>query len=245
MTTIYKYPQHILAIDKSFIESRNIQEGLTSIDIFDFAEKVSPHLVIRQRNILDGDGRTHFGDKNYLQVIPYFTVEANILDIDTKEPMVKQTMVYQRTKGSGESRLMGNYSIGFGGHVDIADVVYNEDSVIDFIATLKLCAEREAQEELLNPSEFDRETTLTGKVLLDYSNDVGKLHIGFILEMTYTPVVTQGDAGQSVKMLLASETEAHSVGYFSDVELVELLNKTETEKGSKFEKWSKILIENT
>ena len=239
MTTPYKYPQHILAISKSFIDSEGYKEGLNSIDLDEFSHKVLPHLVIHQRDQLDGNGYSHFGDNNYLQVLPYFTVTKNVRDVDTNEIISKQTMVYQRVKGQGEARLNGNLSIGFGGHVDLSDVICDENSTIKFTDTIVDSMMREAREELHMADNFTFHTQFTGNILLDYSNDVGKLHIGFIFDFQYD--IIEG----SDQVLYANEVEATTIGYYPNKGLYSLMVQTDQDPDkAKFEEWSKILIKN-
>ena len=55
--------------------------------------------------------------------------------------------VYRRRAGVGESRLAGNLSIGFGGHIEISDVQHDE-GVIDRPDTLMVAALREIEQEI-------------------------------------------------------------------------------------------------
>ena len=82
---------------------------------------------------------------------------------------------YVRGRRAGESRLVGNRSIGIGGHINPVDdmPLFN----IDFYQTYLAAVEREVAEEVAV------ETTYTDSVvalLNDDSNDVGSVHLGIV-----------------------------------------------------------------
>lgn len=72
-------------------------------------------------------------DERYLQLIPYVT----LIDDDTNE-----ILIYQRGSSSGESRLIKNYSIGFGGHIEVKPAIN-----IDLVNVIVREASREIIEE--------------------------------------------------------------------------------------------------
>jgi predicted NUDIX family phosphoesterase len=70
------------------------------------------------------------GNKNFKHLISYFIVF---------DPFNKKILSYQRTSHSGEQRLVGNKSIGWGGHIGFNDfrdhIDYRiEDDKIDSIS---------------------------------------------------------------------------------------------------------------
>lgn len=75
-------------------------------------------------------------------------------------------LVYRRLKKSGERRLHGNYSIGFGGHINDGDSGY--EAAVD----------REAREELQFP--VGRPVMEYRGFVLDDSNAVGRVHLGIV-----------------------------------------------------------------
>ena len=82
---------------------------------------------------------------------------------------------YVRGRRAGESRLVGNRSIGIGGHINPVDdmPLFN----IDFYQTYLAAVEREVAEEVAV------ETTYTDSVVVllnDDSNDVGRVHLGIV-----------------------------------------------------------------
>jgi len=102
-----------------------------------------------------------------------------------------EIFVYQRSKGVGESRLVGKKSFGFGGHIELDDADYLEGIpgvdeaswVLDFQRTLESGFDRETSEEIILMSsdgvEFVPEGTGTVMMVRDDSNDVGRAHLGF------------------------------------------------------------------
>lgn len=86
-------------------------------------------------------------DASFLQIIPYVVVRDGT-----------RVLSYRRGAGSGETRLAGKDSIGLGGHVDVADVVVEDRTVmekgesvptgrIDVMRTVLVAACRELDEE--------------------------------------------------------------------------------------------------
>lgn len=118
------------------------------------------------------------GDNLYRQLLPY-----TVFKVKGKN----KYFTYRRTTKVGEARLSGNCSIGFGGHVDLADVVFDSiASTIDLPTTLFDASLRELNEELQISDELHDlvvnetiEPVLFGLVN-DNSNSVGQLHLGIV-----------------------------------------------------------------
>lgn len=103
-------------------------------------------------------------DPTYKQLIPYVIMTHN----DTY-------LNYVRGKRAGETRLVGNRSIGIGGHINPVDETPLFDT--DFRDTYNTAVEREVAEELnINANHTDRVVAL----LNDDSNDVGSVHLGIV-----------------------------------------------------------------
>ena len=103
-------------------------------------------------------------DPAYKQIIPYV-----IMTYDGKY------LSYVRGRRAGETRLVGNRSIGIGGHINPRDdmPLFNAD----FYQTYITAVEREVAEEVFV------ETTHTDRIvalLNDDSNDVGRVHLGIV-----------------------------------------------------------------
>lgn len=135
-------------------------------------------LYIYNPDKFDRIDRVVNGDTDYRQLLPY-TVFKVVGE--------NKFFTYRRTKKVGESRLAGNCSIGFGGHIDLADVVFDkETSVIDLETTITDASLRELNEEVqisdtlhdlvvnenLEPTKFG--------LLNDTSDHVGSLHLGIV-----------------------------------------------------------------
>jgi predicted NUDIX family phosphoesterase len=105
-----------------------------------------------------------------------------------------QVFVYIRNKKAGEQKLHGKASIGFGGHVELADIVAIEDkpSEIDLVRTLDRARDRELNGELELMSNIHGVTVATqggaelvnnparlikSATLVDI-DDVGMVHLG-------------------------------------------------------------------
>lgn len=141
-------------------------------------------------------------DKNYKQVIPYIVICCN-----------DKYLSYQRGKLLSEKRLLQKYSIGFGGHVR-----YDDSALIqDYTFGLK----RELFEEL----KFDRVNggQLFG-VINDDSDDVGKVHFGFVHRFDV--------ASEEV---FSNEKSINKIKFYEKEYLVENM--------SLYENWSQFLIE--
>ena len=156
-------------------------------------------------------------DETYLQLLPY---------IHLRTPDGK-SFRYTRGGGGEEARLHGNYSVGIGGHVDVAP---DEDSmsVRNLISVIQTEAGREIAEEVnlsvrpedLKPTHF----------IVDPTNEVGKVHLGLLI--TYNLQVEEVDQ-------ISFEAEKgviENVGFYSTEELGQLL------PFSRLENWSKVLV---
>lgn len=206
-------PQFILAMQNGGIVSE-LQQGVNRIGFDQFVGLTQGLVAIREREHLEQD-------PNYRQVIPY--VMLAVRDKDNKALFVP----YARTKQSGEERLRGNVSLGFGGHIDLADVIH-EDSVINLVQTIGGAVTRELQEEV----SFSHASTdsadmpmFDGGVLIDDSNEVGKVHLGVIL----TCILPEGT-------VVTSNEEALEI-------LPAMSAKQLLSSGLPLENWTRIILE--
>ena len=104
-------------------------------------------------------------DPRFRQLIPYVLIQVG-----------DRFVRYTRTSDGGEARLHQLKSIGFGGHVDLSDLVTGENSV-DLDATLRRAAVREMEEELGDLDYIDREWQ---GILVENGTEVGRVHIGLV-----------------------------------------------------------------
>jgi predicted NUDIX family phosphoesterase len=103
-------------------------------------------------------------DPRYKQIIPYV-----LMTHDGKY------LTYVRGQRAGEKRLVGNRSIGIGGHINPTDdlPLFNAD----FYDTYVTAVEREVTEEVsVEAGHTDRIVAL----LNDDSNPVGQVHLGIV-----------------------------------------------------------------
>lgn len=119
---------------------------------------------------------------DYMHLIPYITLV-------NKE--TGQLFVYSRGKQGGENRLHGKCSIGLGGHMeDVVTGTYSiKDAIVDTIA-------KELEEEVgLKPTIQRAQQYLSNlntknfSLLLDQTNDVGKVHLGIAMFVTIDPAL--------------------------------------------------------
>jgi predicted NUDIX family phosphoesterase len=96
-------------------------------------------------------------DPSYKQIIPYL-----IFNYDDS------FFVMQRKETASETRLKSKYSLGIGGHIRQEDLTH---------ASLISWAQREFDEEV---SYTGTRTVIPLGLINDDSNDVGKVHLGFV-----------------------------------------------------------------
>jgi predicted NUDIX family phosphoesterase len=223
-----KHPQHIVAFEKARFGLGELGP-LVTMSPKTFFEAAYASLFIGRREELETDER--FG-----QLLPYVALRRKAADGSVS------LFLYQRTKQVGESRLGGKFSVGLGGHVDLADVRIDDKSVIDVVATVALAISRELNEEICfrhgSPAKhfyFDEvredfkargEVVLTPKfcgVINDLSDAVGRVHFGcvFVIDVPrgYEPV--------------CRESELETVGFVS----------LDDAKARDLENWSRLLID--
>ncbi len=176
--------QHIICTTKEIVENAFTGDGFikTQDNIFDLN-----HFWVGPRPHLEGD-------ENFKQIIPYVVLSYQ-----------GKIALYKRTKKGGENRLHDMHSIGFGGHIDAFDLIYDADGTINIGLTIEKSARREIDEELV-VSSIASKTTLG--YITDNSNPVGRVHIGVVEQWELTE--------PEVK---SNEDEIEVVGLFSIDEL--------------------------
>lgn len=180
-------PEFILAINSSSVEK--LDQGMNSVSLNLFTLMAQKDLIIGQREALEVNPA-------YRQIIPYICLAK------TGEGGETLFYPYVRTKVSGEERLKGNVSIGFGGHIDLADVLH-EGSVINLLETIGAAAARELEEEV-DLSGGDEESCVDlfdNGLLIDDSNEVGKVHIGVVLTAMIPKVINPTSKEEALELL--------------------------------------------
>lgn len=142
---------------------------------------------------------------------------------------VKVYAVYQRVKGTSENRLMGRFSIGFGGHPTVDDIITANDGVINIYATLHNSLIRELEEEINLVYEVDYKWSNVDVLGYIHStqSEVDSLHFAVVTEVPLNESVVIKDNEESMCF----------IGFRTAVELKAMLNDFE------FENWSKFIID--
>jgi predicted NUDIX family phosphoesterase len=104
-------------------------------------------------------------DENWRQLIPYV-----LLHQDGKY------LVYKRANHIEEQRLANRMAIGWGGHIDIPDVKFNQMNELCLRETVMESACRELQEEC---GLVGRKMEPMGLIISD--DETGKVHVGLVL----------------------------------------------------------------
>lgn len=236
-----KKTQFILAIDSSFF---GVTEGfgtrgisLPNADHLLNDDKTGGHLVLRQRERLE-----HM--EQYRQVLPYVVLYR------TLENGERQYFAYRRTEKVGESRLAGNVSIGYGGHIDAVDTCWNDDDSINLRETMVSAVNRELEEEAILVSEDDENLRtrmmvsdiIVAGVILDKDDckknevvPVGNVHAGYVIFQEVYPgtvVMTKEDELANMEPMTAKELLASGLP-------LESWTKTIAERESTFLDWER------
>jgi len=189
--------EHVLVFPTCLLEHIGAFQG--------FSFELDKYLTI----ILDPKNHTFITRKeaennpDYKQLIPYALLHHK-----------DSVFVYRRGKLLTEKRLLGNYSIGIGGHIGITDPGL-------FGTTYEDGLKREINEEVIIESPYTQRIVA---LLNDDSNDVGRVHFGIVHVLTLEkPLVKPKEKSINETKFLSTE---------------ELQSKIDT-----FENWSKICIQ--
>lgn len=146
------------------------------------------HLFMAQQEMLDLDlsglwigPRTSLeSNEAFRQLIPYIVlrVDGNVVS-------------YVRTSEGSEGRLHGRRSIGFGGHVELNDIVAR-NGTLDVTATLENAASREVKEEIGPVLPIERKWR---GVLVSNHSPVSRVHIGIVAYWRVAGVGSTHDEG--------------------------------------------------
>ncbi len=151
--------EQVLVVERKVLEQVGMFQGLT-LDVDRYLHKLFAPGVLGFMPRPQAEA-----DPSYKQLIPYV-----ILSFDDKY------LTYVRGKRAGETRLVGNRSIGIGGHINPTD---NEVPLFDrdFRQMYRTAVEREVAEEVsVEANHIDRIAAL----LNDDSNEVGSVHLGVV-----------------------------------------------------------------
>lgn len=146
--------EYVMVVSTSTLWSAGYFEGLCfDMDKYLRIIEIKEGIVFKKRKELENNPK-------YKQIIPYA-----ILSHDGT------VFSYQRGKLLGEQRLLGDYSIGLGGHISPHDVS-------SFEVAYESAMRRELNEEVEIDSTYKKE--VFAALVNDDSDDVGKVHFGMI-----------------------------------------------------------------
>lgn len=208
----------VLAVPRSVID-QILPEGFSnSISLNRFAEAIRGEIVWGDRQELKAKAQD-------AQAIAY-----SIYAIEGETNLIADEIsLYQRAKTVGEELLHGDFSIGYGGHVD-KKTDYREDkfSYTDFVPTLLASQAREDGEEITITDKDGNVIKPTYKHIgwiNDNSNAIGQIHFAavFVALLPAGSVITSNEPNQIIK---------------GTVPLLQLLRGEERP----YENWTKICI---
>ncbi len=140
----------ILVIPRNLLLPDGGWHGLRSVDFDAYLKIIQNNKEFQPRAQMETD-------PSYKQIIPYLIFEHN-----------NRYFLMQRHKKASETRLQSKYTLGIGGHIRQEDM--QTDSLFDW-------ARREFHEEVSYSGNLEIEPL---GILNDDSNEVGKVHIGFV-----------------------------------------------------------------
>ena len=150
--------EQVLVVEREVVEKIGIFNGLM-FDIDNYLREIFmqgvPFFMKRSEAEVNSD---------YKQLIPYVIMGCE-----------GRYLSYVRGKRAGETRLVGNRSIGIGGHINPADdmPLFNAD----FYETYLAAVDREVAEEVSVETSHSNHIIA---LLNDESNEVGKVHLGIV-----------------------------------------------------------------
>ena len=162
------HTEEILVVKRNLLFANGAWNGIRPVDFTTWLPRITQHQEFHPRFLMETD-------PTYKQIIPYLIFTHN-----------GRYFLMQRHKKASETRLQSKLSLGIGGHIRKEDM--QSDNIFDWAA-------REFHEEVNYNGDLAIESL---GVLNDDSNDVGKVHVGFVF-------LLHGDSDQiSVKSELQS-----------------------------------------
>lgn len=147
---IAKQDEQILVIRRDLLFPDGAWNGLKAVDFESYLALIQTQKEFHSRAAMETDPA-------YKQIIPYLIFEHG-----------NKYFLMQRHKKASETRLQSKFTLGIGGHIRQEDMQTN--SLFDW-------AKREFHEEVTYSGELTIEPL---GILNDDSNEVGKVHIGFV-----------------------------------------------------------------
>ena len=150
--------EQILVIERKVFDEVGDFHGLT-FDVDRYLDKIFAKGVPRFMSRSAAEE-----NPDYKQLIPYVIMSCE-----------GRYLSYVRGKRAGEKRLVGNRSIGIGGHINPCDDMPLFD--VDFRETYQAAVDREVDEEVCVET---RHSDSIVALLNDDSNEVGRVHLGIV-----------------------------------------------------------------
>lgn len=165
---VQMHDEHILVVKREhlFVSDADVWHGLKEVNFEQYLNIINDKKEFLPRSLMETD-------PTYKQIIPYLVFEHN----DTY-------FLMQRKSDASEARLRNKFTLGIGGHIRQEDMqpYYAEASKgLEKGNSLFLWAMREFHEEVYYAGNLSVKPL---GILNDDSDDVGKVHIGFVLLLT-------------------------------------------------------------
>jgi predicted NUDIX family phosphoesterase len=189
--------EHVLVFPTQLLEQIGAFQGL-SFELDKYLD-----IILNPKNHTFLKRKDAESNPAYKQLIPYALLQFK----DT-------IFVYRRGKLLAEKRLLGNYSLGVGGHISVTDPGL-------FGTTYEDGLKREINEEVNIESRYTQRIVA---LLNDDSNDVGKVHFGIVHILTLEKPLVK-----------PREKSINETNFINISELKKDIDK--------YENWSKICIQ--
>jgi len=145
-----KHDEKILVVKNEILFPQGPFQGFKSVDFTHYEQLIAQHGQFLWRSSMEVD-------QSYKQIIPYLVFEY-----------AGTYFLMQRSGSASEIRLRNKFSLGIGGHIRQEDMAHR--SIIEW-------SRREFSEEI----DYRGDLTIEPLGLLnDESDDVGKVHAGFV-----------------------------------------------------------------
>lgn len=144
------HDEQILVVKRSHLFQDNVWQGMAQVDFEKYLKIIQDKKEFLPRSLMETD-------PSYKQIIPYLVFMHD-----------NKLFLTQRRSQATETRLKNKFSLGIGGHIRHEDMLTN--SIVDW-------SMREFHEEVDYSGNL--EVKALG-ILNDDSNDVGKVHVGFV-----------------------------------------------------------------
>ena len=147
------------------VETR-ILEGITASRGFLPASVIDPKDVLKSDFALFAPRYRIENRDDFRQIIPYIILRHK-----------SSVAMYTRTSQGAEQRLYSFSSIGFGGHVELKDIVLDEDGLLNVETTIEKAAIREIEEEVEYTAVASKEVV---GLIMDDRDLVNRVHLGIV-----------------------------------------------------------------